>query len=134
MAEEHEERENVYKGLPTFDGKKENYQKFKLKFNAYANAKGFLEVLSEDDNELPADPNAEELTDAQRKSVKVNKNAVCAYTMALVGDDVFDIIPESRTTEYPNGLGYLITKELEDQFKPEDGTSKLEYLKCSKNG
>ena len=48
--------------------------------------------------------------------------------MALVGDDVFDIIPESRTAEYPNGLGYLITKELEDQFKPEDGTSKLEYL------
>ena len=98
-----------------------------MKFNAYANAKGFLEVLSEDDNELPADPNAEELTDAQRKSVKVNKNAVCAYTMALVGDDVFDIIPESRTTEYPNGLRHLIAKEL-NQFKPEDGTSKLEYL------
>ena len=71
MAEEHKERESVYKGLPTFDGKKENYQKFKLKCNAYANAKGFLEVLSEDDNGLPDNPTAADLTDAQRSSLCV---------------------------------------------------------------
>ena len=29
----------AYKGMPTFDGKKEKFQKFKLKFKAYANAK-----------------------------------------------------------------------------------------------
>ena len=117
----------VYKGMLTLDGKKENYQNFMLKFKANANAKGFLSVLTLN-AALPADSRVDGLTVDQNKLVKANIDALCAYTMALVGDDVFDIITSSFTTEYHHGLAHLITAELDDQFKPDDGTSKIEYM------
>ena len=118
----------AYKGMPTFDGKKEKFQKFKLKFKAYANAKGFKEALADTTANLPADPNAEALTDEQRKSVKANNDAVCAYTMALIGDEVFEIITNCTTTAYPDGVAHMIATELTSEYQPSDGASKLEYL------
>ena len=61
-----------------------------LKFKAYANAKGFLSVLTQNE-ELLENSTADGLTDDEKKLVKANIDAVCAYTMALVGDNVFAI-------------------------------------------
>jgi hypothetical protein len=118
----------AYKGMPTFDGKKDKFQKFKLKFKAYANAKGFKEALVATTADLPADPNNAELSDDQKKRVKANNDAVCAYTMALIGDEVFEIITNCVNEAYPDGVAHMIATELTNEYQPSDGASKLEYL------
>jgi hypothetical protein len=98
-----------------------------LKFRAYASEKGFKYVLKSGEGK-PEDPEAADLTEEQKKWVKANEKAVSAYTMALTGEEVFEVICNSVNEDYPDGLAYLITKELMDEYQPNDGTSSLEYM------
>ena len=118
----------AYKGIPTFDGKKEKFQKFLLKFKVYANAKSFKNALTRATALLPDDPNAAGLTDDETKRIKDNNNAVCALTMALTGDEVFEIVANSMTEDYPDGEAWRIMEDLLSEFQPNDGTSRLEFL------
>lgn len=126
MSTTSEER-GSFRAIPTFDGKKENYQRFMLKFRAYASERGFKRVLTSSDDK-PEDPEAAGLTEVQQKWVKENEKAVSAYTMALTGEEVFEVICNSVTENYPDGLAYQITEELKREYQPDDGTSSLEYL------
>ena len=83
-------------------------------------------LTSSDDK--PDDPEGDGLTEAQQKCVKENEKAVSAYTMALIGEEVFEVICNSVTENYPDGLAYQITLELKREYQPDDGTSSLEYL------
>ena len=83
-------------------------------------------LTSSDDK--PDDPEGDGLTEAQQKCVKENEKAVSAYTMALIGEEVFEVICNGVTENYPDGLAYQITKELKREYQPDDGTSSLEYL------
>ena len=121
------ESSNPFRIMPTFDGKKEKFQRFMLKFRAYASEKNFKYALKESEY-MPEDPEAEELTEDQKKWVKANEKAVSAYTMALIGEEVFEVICNSITEAYPDGLAYMITEELTNEYQPSDGTTSLEYL------
>ena len=83
-----------------------------MKFRAYVNKNGFLNELT-DGTGLPADPNAAGVTDAQKAAIKSNTDAVCAYTMALTGDEFFNIIPESSALSFqPPSFSLLSTISL----------------------
>ena len=96
-----------------------------------------MEVFFKD--RMPTDfPTGEtDVTDAdasvatqKKKWVKLNKDTVCALSLALLGDQVFAFISASYTVDWPNGLAYLIIrKELCRKFQPSDGISKLELQK-----
>ena len=79
---------------------------------AYANAKGWKAALDSTTARLPADPSAAGLTDEQMNNIKNNNNTICALTMALVGDEVFEIVANCVTTEYLDGVAHVIMDKL----------------------
>lgn len=113
---------SLMKGLPVFHGEAEKYQEWKLKFREYANAKGFSDGLEPLATYPPANhadvasPGADEKT----KWIKVNDKAFAYYTLALEGDQVFQMIMASCTTEFPLGLAYLIGRKLDAHYQPHD--------------
>ena len=109
--------------LPTFKGEKELYQKFKLRFRAYANAKGFLSALSRDN--IPKDSTDND-TEEKKLFIKANNNAVSAYTLALEGDQVFQMITSAMNSDWPEGLAVLIGEKLDKQYQPSDLISEVE--------
>ena len=140
--------------MPTFNGDRANFQRYMLQFRAYANAKKFLSVLNQ--NTLPAgfprnhldtmtavapvqiaagadeegaDQELQGTTiDTEKvKLIKANTNAVCAYTLSLTGDQVFNYISGAMTSEWPEGLAYLITNQLYSTFQPSDLISSIEF-------
>jgi len=89
----------------TFDGSAANYQRFKLRFRAYANAKNFLLALSRPSisSAMPKDYK-DTATETKKKFLKANSNVMSAYTLALEGDQVFQIIAGAMTEDWPEGL------------------------------
>ena len=121
------EARNPLKIIPTFGGKKEIFHRFMLKFRAYGNERGFKNVLTSSTNK-PADPGEASLSEEEMKWVKANEKAIGAYTMALVGTEVFEVICNSVEGNYLDGLVYKITEILVIEYQPSDGTASLEYL------
>lgn len=77
------------------------------------------------------DADATVATQKKKKWVKLNKDAVCAFSLALLGDQVFvAFISTSYTVDWPkNGLAYLIIRKLCRKFQPSDVISKLKLQK-----
>jgi len=86
--------------MPTFDGSAANYQRFKLRFRAYANAKNFILALSRPSisSAMPKDYK-DTATETKKKFLKANSNAISAYTLALEGDQVFQMIAGEITKD-----------------------------------
>ena len=73
--------------MPTFDASASNYQRFKLRFRAYANAMNFILALNRKSisSEMTKDYK-DTATETKKKFLKANSNAMSAYTLALEGD------------------------------------------------
>ena len=58
--------------------------------------------------------------------VKANANAVSVYTLALEGDQVFQMVMSAITPDWPNGLAHMITDKLKAQYQPQDLVADIE--------
>ena len=117
--------------LPTYKGVPAGYQKFRLRFSAYCNAKGFAIGLKPQAVNMPTSETDVTDTDplvaaSKLAYVKANANAVSAYTLALEGDQVFQMVMSATTADWPNGLAHLITDKLEAQYQPHDLVAEIE--------
>ena len=120
--------------VPSFSGENSEFDMFWTRFQAYASLKGFEDSVNPDqmDVELPAKYNVFD-TDADKEkkeklAVKKNSTAVAAYTLAFKTPALMNIVNEGKTADYPNGLAYLIARELRNQYKPQDRVTKVEAI------
>ena len=54
------------------------------------------------------------------KYIRDNEKAFSAYTLALEGDQVFQLITTAITDDWPDGGVHLITERLDAQCQPDD--------------
>jgi hypothetical protein len=116
---------SVYQGDP------DKFQRFLLRYKAYANAKGFADALVPLATNMPTSET--DITDTDPKIaaikkayVKANANAVSVYTLALEGDQVFQMVMSAITPDWPNGLAHMITDKLKAQYQPQDLVADIE--------
>ena len=104
--------------VPSFDGDETNYQRWWMRFKAYAKMTGFhkaLEITPEVD--LPS-TEAEALTltgstDDEKKqlaAVKRNDTAISSLTLAFTTDELLDMILEAQDKDWSDGLACKVIK------------------------
>jgi hypothetical protein len=118
--------------VPTFNGKKEAFQTWWIRFKAFANAYGFLPALSaKAEKDLPtAEDNEVEINVDQQAAVKRNNMAVYYLTLAFTTDEAMEFYHKGISEEHPSGLAWLIVKALHARFKPQYTISTYEFSKA----
>ena len=115
---------------PTYDGRREHYQKWKMQFKAYCVVKGFHGALRRRAANMPANcldtQTAGADDEIKIKYIEDNEKAFSAYTVTLVGDQVFQFITAAITIDWPDGAAHLITERLDTQCQPDDNVAKIE--------
>jgi hypothetical protein len=115
--------------MPGWDGSKKSYQEFIIRFAAYATYHGFIKAIGrKQDPNLPAkeeDVDEPTFTKIVKKALQRNNAAMANYTMALPPGKL-GLVHKCKTVEWPNGLAWKITEQLEAQYAPRDLTSKTE--------
>ena len=114
--------------VPVFNGKQSEFPVWWRRFKAYAKIKKFSKCLkSTAETDLPdSETEAAADTNAEKEARKRNELAVLYFTMAFKADALMDIIMQSETPEYTEGLAWKIVAELEHRFKPTDHISEVE--------
>ena len=121
--------------IPTFDGERENFQIWWMRFQAYALVKGFGQAVSGTaDGDLPA--RADDVLDLTttngkkaQKALTRNNVAIASLTMAFTTSSLMNKIYKGRTEEYPGGLAHVIINNLIEEYQPRDQMSKVEAQK-----
>ncbi|KAL7574403.1 hypothetical protein ACA910_008498 [Epithemia clementina (nom. ined.)] len=112
--------------LPTFSGKKADYQVWWMRLKAYATVHGFSTALTNlQDPDLPSDENAtiDETTDAGEKAKKAlarNAMAIASFSMTFQEDDDLLLITESMSVDWPTGRAWYIVQALECIYRRVD--------------
>ena len=114
------ENENKTVRVPTFDGDESKYQKWWIRFRAYARLAGFTKAIDmQPDPDLPAtQTEVDALTGdsdeikRKRKAANANDLAMASLTLAFTSDDLLDVIMEAQTEEWPDGQACLVTTQL----------------------
>jgi hypothetical protein len=57
---------------------------------------------------------------------KMNDLAMASFTMAFTRQGIMRLVSKAKTKEWPEGLAYLVTQELNRKVKPNDIISKVE--------
>ena len=116
---------------PTFSGKKEDFQLFKMRFTAYASLKGWKQAIDTvPDPDMP--PVGEDLDPdkphSEGNKAAVIRNTIAMYylTLTLTTEALMGMVYKSQTPEYPNGLAWMVMKALHDKFRPKDKISRVE--------
>ena len=115
--------------LPTFDGTKNKFQMWWVRFMAYATVCKFNAALQVNgEHDLPeseatvvvdtaTDQNASARAGAARKR---NAVAMANLSMAFTTESLMGLIYKSMTMEYPGGLAHLVVKALFAKYQPQD--------------
>lgn len=129
--------------LPTFDGDKEKFQVWLLRFNAYASLCGFKAAIgNQAETDLPArEADAETLDptkDADKKKLKAverNQLAMANLTMAMSTEKVMSVVYEAKNADWPSGLAWKILKVLKSKYMMTavELRTKLNNVHMSKN-
>jgi hypothetical protein len=121
--------------MPDWNGKKETYQEFGIRFGAFGYYHGWSKSIgTKQDPDLPdkeMDSDDPSCTKEQKKALLRNAGAMANYTMALPAD-MMGVVHKSKSVDWPNGLAWKVTEQLEAQFAPRDLASKTE-LRVSLN-
>ena len=114
-----------------FDGKIETWPRWRARFEAMAQVKGFWMALKKKGN-LPQDPedydtgmSAEQKAAAER-AIKMNSIAYSTLILSVEGDPGFGRVDSARTEHYPTGIAYLAWERLLEEYEPNDHMSKVE--------
>ena len=119
--------------LPSFDGTHDAFQRWWMRFKAYARVHKFVQALMPEagDPDLPA--NDADALDAdaavaalQTAAKRRNDIAMAQFTMAFVTDSELSMIYEAETTEWPNGKASLVVDALFKKYSPQDTASLVE--------
>jgi len=126
--------------VPIFDGEDESFQKWWIRFRAYAKISGFTKAIETDpEPDLPGSQrevdalsgNGDE-TKKKRAAADRNDTAMASLTLAFTTDDLINIIMQSQTADWPDGLASNVVKLLLDKYKP-DGIMSLVDEKMALN-
>ena len=118
--------------LPTFNGEAKEAQIWLMRFRAYADVYGFSQSIMETaDPNLPATESSviDESTDdgkKQARAKRANKIALANLTMAFTTEALMGLIYKARTNDWPNGLAWMVMKEVHKKNFPKDLVSKIE--------
>jgi hypothetical protein len=122
--------------LPTFSGEPKEAQIWLMRFQAYAGVFGFTESIEEtSDVHLLKSENAviDETTDAGKKQLKAkrtNRTALANLTMAFTTEALMGMIYKARTTDWPNGLAWMVMKQIHTKYFPKDLVPKIEIRRA----
>jgi Reverse transcriptase (RNA-dependent DNA polymerase)/Zinc knuckle len=118
--------------IPTFDGSAGKYSMWWTKFTAFAAINGLSEVIRSDPSPyLPescfADIDSSD-DDGKRRfqTKKLNDLAMSCFTMAFMKEGIMRLVSKAKTKEWPDGLAYLVVRELNKKYKPRDILSRVE--------
>ena len=96
---------------PVFDGKPDSFQMWWVRFCAFAEVSGFLDILEEND-ELPKRAGAfdedEAIAKVQKAAVKRNSRAMAHLTMGMATEALTSVLLSGFTEDWPNGLAWKI--------------------------
>ena len=116
---------------PSFDGKKESFQMFWIRFDAFANVKNFERALM-NDKDMPAsaaDVLLLDENDANDKkafaAVKRNKVAWAQMTLALNTEALLAIMSSTKDLAWPGGLAHKVVVKLKEKYQPNDRVSRV---------
>ena len=110
--------------LPSFDGKPESYQKWKMRFWAYAVVHKFRQALN--DGGEPIMPTSEDAeldltTEAGKKAEEAKKRnavAIANFTMSFDTSALMGLIYKSMNADWPGGQAHLVVKALQENMNP----------------
>ena len=114
--------------VPTLDGMQKKFSMFWIKMKAFGGVKGFQKVLNpEREEDLPAmEETVADENSAAHKARDWNLAAMMYLTLAFSMETNINMIARAQTDEWPNGLAYMVVKELLDKYKPSDNMSRVE--------
>jgi transcription termination factor NusB len=114
--------------IPIFDGSRENFPVWWLRFKAFAQTYQYNEALTESaESHLPfLEEEEDDERDEETASRKGNSDAVYTLTLALEKDTT-QCISKGMTDEWPSGKAHLIVRAFLRRFLPRDATSELEF-------
>ena len=110
--------------LPAFTGEKDDYAMWQRKFSSYAVIKNFARALKNNFT-LPDDPEGY-LSEKEKTAVEMNELAIACLTMSFMTDEDMQIIEQSATEDYPEGIARVVMKELQDLHRPMDRIAVIE--------
>jgi hypothetical protein len=116
--------------LPSFNGKKADYNKWLMKMRVYAMINGFgTAITSTKDPDLPATEtsNIDEATadgKKQKKAIKANFLAVAALASSFEADEDILMVAKSIDSDWPFGRAWIIMGLLEKSYKRTDMMAK----------
>ena len=125
--------------LPKWDGGDKNFHMWWMRFQACAKIYKFKQAIgTKAEDDLP-DKDSDVLDPTKDKDKPKNQArarnelAVASLTMAFTNPSLIGLIHEAQTVDYPDGLAFLVIKQLLDKYKPTDTMSRVELrLKLNK--
>ena len=126
MSKEQSESKAVR--VPTFNGEKEQFQTWWIRFRAYAKVAKFTKALgTTPEPDLPtsqaeADALTGNSTETKNKLAAVDRNddAMANLTLAFTTNEMISMILTAQTAEWPEGLACNVVAEMMKKFKPDD--------------
>ena len=116
---------------PRFNGKQEQYQIFNTRFKAFAKMKEFGQAVDCKgvDPDLPTaavNATGTAYTKEEKLAIRRNDKAMYNYTLAFQTEACMGMIYGASTTEWPDGLAWLVAKALNKKYAPKDRISRVE--------
>jgi hypothetical protein len=114
--------------VPTFDGKRDSFQVWWMRFAAFAKAYKFYDAVQEQaEGDLP-DKEKPSVHDTKDEIAARERNSTAMYylVLAFTTPEAMKFLYKGITAEYPSGLAWKVRTSMFKRFKPMDDTSKLE--------
>jgi hypothetical protein len=119
--------------LPAFDGTHDGFQKWWMRFKAYARVHKFVQSIQQGtgDPDLPvADASSlsvdADVANLQTLAKKRNDIAMAQFTMAFTTDSDLAMIYEAESIAWPNGKASSVVDALFKKYSPQDTASLVE--------
>ena len=111
--------------VPMSNGTQKNFATSWIKMRANGSMKGFQKALKpEREVSLPAMEDTEVEVDSEAyKACERNLAAMTYLTLAFTSEMNINMIAKAQMDEWPNGLAYLVVRELLRRYKPNDNIS-----------
>ena len=120
------------KKIVEFDGTKENYGAFAIKFYALCKVKQLAHVLSSKFKSLlPSREDDSSQTSEQKKAVRENSVVMGMLGIAITGAALMRVIEKMKmkSNEWPDGIACEVWEMMAEKFRPKDVLSRAEQKK-----
>ena len=128
MSEE-EKRTTKSVQVPTFNGKKSTFGVWWPRFRAYCTVRKIGRALYQT-FKLPVDPKSEPADEAKKKEfqkiLQDNNECVAGLTLAFTTPQLMELVVQSETDDYPEGITKDIVQKLFRKYRPTDTISSVE--------